>query len=89
MTIENTAYVEAEVKYLVNDRNLAKYIASTGGGDVTEHQGNYEIRSVPIYNARKTLNRTSLDREGFVLDKSGSSVSDFYSDQQVKDIYED
>lgn len=80
--------IQARVKYLINDENLAKYIASTGGGDITEHQGNYRWETVTVSNARLLNDGGSLDKEGFVLGRMQTNVSDFYSDGEIEDIYE-
>ena len=46
----------------------------------------YGDHRVNIYNARK-LSEGSLNREGFVLRHSVSSVSDFYNANEVREVY--
>ncbi len=82
-------FVEVELKYLANDKDLAVYIASTGGGDVTEHQGNYVMQPVKVQNARLREQEFDLDREGFVLTNLVSQVTDFYNDQQIVYVFKD
>ena len=80
--------IEVQLKYLSNDMDEVLYIASTGGGDVTEHQGNYVMKSVQIHNARIRDERFSLDTEGFALVAQSSKVSDFYDDDEIQSTYE-
>ena len=44
--------IEASVQYLANDEDLAVYIASVGGGEITPHDGNYVSQTVSIRNGR-------------------------------------
>ncbi len=88
MTKSTPECVEAPLKYLANDEDSAEYIASVGGGDVTEHKGNYIMQSMPIYNGRDRAEDFSLDREGFMLVPQTTSVRDFYSDDEIAGIYE-
>lgn len=81
-------FVEAPLKYLADDRAATVYIASVGGGDATEHKGNYLMRPVPIYDGRRRGEDFSLDREGFVLTDHASAVSDFYDDNEIANVYE-
>ena len=81
--------VEASLKYLADAENPPVYIASAGGGDVTEHKGNYVMRPVTIHNGRTRPDGFSLDREGFTLTASASAVTNFYDDNQIANTYED
>jgi len=81
-------FVEAPLKYLADDENLAVYIASVGGGDVTEHKGNYVSPTISIYNGRTRPDGFSLDREGFMLSSQASAVEDFYDDDAIAAVYE-
>lgn len=82
-------FVEASLKYLADTETPVVYVASAGGGDATEHKGNYAMRSVVIHNGRMRTRGFSLDREGFVLTAHESAVTDFYGDRQIAQIYED
>ena len=88
MATATSEFVEARLKYLANDKDLAVYIASVGGGDETEHKGNYVMRQVSIRNARARAVNFSLDREGFILALQPSAVSDFYDDNEIAAVYE-
>ncbi|HMB39631.1 MAG TPA: hypothetical protein VKO85_11175, partial [Wenzhouxiangellaceae bacterium] len=69
---------KAELKFLADVSAPLVYVPSKGGGDQTEHLGNYSNHEVDIHNAREALPETDLDREGFALLRHKSAVSDFY-----------
>lgn len=79
--------VDAPVRYLADDENLAVYMASVAGGEVAGHKGNFIDQPVTIRNGRGL--DLALDREGFVLAPQDSAVSDFYDDGQIAAIYDD
>ena len=81
-------FVETQLKYLANDENLAIFIPSVGGGDVTEHKGNYVSQTISIHNGRTRPEGFSLDREGFMLSSQASVVEDFYDDDVIAAVYE-
>lgn len=81
-------FVEAPLKYLAQKGGLTAYVPSVGGGDVTEHKGDYVMQTVTIRNARGHARDLSLDREGFVLTPHRSSVADFYDDDQIASVYD-
>ena len=80
--------VEAELKYLADTEGVPVYVASVGGGDATQHQGNYAMHKVAIHNGRARAEGFSLDREGFVLAAQPSAVRDFYDDEEIASVYE-
>ena len=93
MTAEATRHaasetVEAPLKYLASAADVPVYIPSVGGGDVTLHEGNYVMQTVPIHNGRARREPFSLDREGFVLVAQRSAVRDFYDDGEIASPYE-
>jgi hypothetical protein len=49
--------------------------------------GQRESRRVPIRDARPMIDRLSLDKEGFVLLRHESAVTDFYDEEQIKAVY--
>ncbi|MDZ7784350.1 MAG: CmcJ/NvfI family oxidoreductase [Halioglobus sp.] len=75
------------MKFLADKDSPLLYVPSKGGGDQTEHLGNFATRTVEIHNAREELPSTSLDREGFMLTRHNSAVQDFYDDSQLDGIY--
>ena len=75
------------LQFLAERESPALYLAAEAGGEIKDHQGNYAIESVPIWNGRAALSKTNIEHEGFVLVNQHSEVKDFYSDQQVEAIY--
>jgi len=88
MTKASSEVVQAQLKYLANDDELAGYVASVGGGDVTEHKGNYVMQPIPISNGRARNGDFSLDKEGFKLTSHKTTVNDFYNDDEISSVYE-
>jgi hypothetical protein len=84
-TRETTAC--AELKFLADLSKPLVYVPSKGGGDQTEHQGNFRTHSVEVHDARRALPATDLDREGFVLLEQPSAVDDFYDDDALQNTY--
>ena len=80
------ASVEATLRYLVSAEDATVYVASVGGGDQSLYQGRYVMQPLRIRNAR--AERTSLDREGFLLTDHVSAVRDFYADAEIAAVYE-
>lgn len=77
----------AELKFLANLKEPLIYIPSKGGGDRTDHVGNYVRRNVEIHNARKTTTDFDLDKEGFRLVSQPTEVADFHDRDQVASLY--
>jgi hypothetical protein len=75
------------LKFLADRTAPSAYVPSKGGGDETQHLGNYLTHQVLISDARAQALVTDLDREGFALVSHQSSVDDFYDDQQVQNVY--
>jgi hypothetical protein len=82
-------FVEAPLKFLADKEKVAIYVASVGGGDVPQHEGNFVMQSVAIHNGRGSGHSFTLDREGFVLAPHATGVIDFYDDSQIAATYED
>jgi len=76
-----------ELKFLADLTAPLVYVPSEGGGDQTEHIGNYQTHRVRIEDARRRLPSTHLDAEGFALVAHRSAVSDFYDDDALRDTY--
>lgn len=76
------------VKYLGDDDNLSVYVPSVGGGETPDHDANYVQKEVTIHNARLAHDRFTLDQQGFTLVEQKSAVSDFFSDNQIVEVYE-
>jgi len=78
---------KTRLKFLANLDEPLVYIPSTGGGDATDHVGNFEMREVDVHDGRHELPSSSLDVEGFCLEMQKTAVSDFYDDEQIRSIY--
>jgi hypothetical protein len=81
--------IKAGLKFLANVDGPLVYIPSKGGGDETEHVGNFTMQDVTIYNGRHHKQASSLDVEGFKLVRQASEVEDFYDDAQIASTYHD
>jgi len=77
----------AELKFLANLDGPLVYIPSKGGGDSTEHVGNFAMQAVEIRDARQNMMSSQLDVEGFKLVSQVSAVDDFFDDAQVASVY--
>ena len=58
------------------------------GEDAPDYHQWYNIHLMAISDARPLASGLSLDREGFILRRSPSAVSDFYDNDQVKAAYD-
>ena len=83
------APIRASLKFLANVDGPLVYIPSKGGGDETEHVGNFTIQEVPVHNGRHHKQVSSLDIEGFKLVPQVTEVKDFYDSAQVEVTYHD
>ena len=83
------APISASLKFLANVDEPLFYIPSKGGGDETEHVGNFTMQEVTIHNGRHHKQDSSLDVEGFKLVRRGTDVEDIYDDAQVESTYHD
>jgi len=81
--------IHAELGYLIPSKEKPVYFASQGGTEA-ELKLAAEIvpRTVAIADARDKVPAPTLDREGFALVDHVSTVTDFYDDSQLHDIYE-
>lgn len=86
MTTHHEA-LQGELKFLADLTEPLVYVPSRGGGDQTEHIGNYRSHTVAIRNARRQLSSTQLDVEGFMLVPHQSAVRDFYDDSALQTTY--
>ena len=82
-----TAPIKANLKFLANLDEPLVYIPSKGGGDKTDHVGNFTMQEVSIHDGRIDKQSSSLDVEGFRLVSQKTEVQDFYDDVQVESTY--
>ena len=66
-----------------------KPVSETYGDGSTVHtyHGNYEDRTVRIYDIRDEARNYSLDREGFRLVSHPTKVRDFFDEEEVRNVY--
>ncbi len=79
--------IKANLKFLANLDEPLVYIPSKGGGDQTDHVGNFTMQEVSIHDGRHDKLSSSLDSEGFRLVSQISEVDDFYDDAQIESTY--
>jgi hypothetical protein len=76
---------------------VVRYSVETGAKPATEYYGpgnayrrvlgTFEERAVRITNGRPLASEFSLDRNGFVLVRQATAVTDFYDQEQVRSVY--
>jgi len=81
--------IQTELGYLVPSTEKPIYIASQGGaGAQLQISAKFAPQAITISDARENTPAPTLDKEGFALVRHRSSVTDFYNDAQIHDIYE-
>lgn len=81
--------IQSELGYLVPSTEKPIYIASQGGAAAQlQISAKFTSRPVAISDAREKVPAPTLDKEGFTLVRHKSSVTDFYDDAQIRDLYE-
>ncbi len=75
------------LKFLADLSEPLVYVPSKGGGDQTEHIGNFRDEAVLIRDARSLLPDANLDREGFRLVRHQTQVVDLYDDEALSAVY--
>lgn len=85
----STSPITAELKFLANLDGPLVYVPSKGGGDTTDHVGNFLIREVEVRDGRRDLPSSDLDTEGFRLVEHDTKIDDFYDDKQITSTYHD
>jgi len=78
---------KAKLKFLDSLDEPLVYIPSKGGGDATDHIGNFTMQEVCVRDGRSDLSSTDLDVEGFRLVSQETGVDDFYDDTAIESIY--
>ena len=76
--------VQADISYLAPGSFINRRFVSPGAEVNT---GEYELHRVDVYDGRDVSTQFDLDRNGFVLAKHKSAVSDFFDKEQVDAIY--
>lgn len=81
------APVTASLKFLADLDAPLVYIPSKGGGDETDHFGNFTTHEVAVFDGRRNKIAASLDVEGFRLVSQPTGVKDFFDDEQIESVY--
>ena len=79
--------ITASLKFLADLDAPLVYIPSKGGGDETDHFGNFMTHEVAVFNGRHNKMAASLDVEGFRLVSQPTAVKDFFDDEQIESVY--
>jgi hypothetical protein len=66
--------IKARLKFLANLDEPLVYIPSKGGGDNTDHVGNFVMQEVDVLDARRERPSSDLDVEGFRLVTQATAV---------------
>lgn len=78
--------VRTELVYL-RDLEITPVTYYTAGNDVPRRVGNYARFEVTVEDARRVADDLALDTQGFILQTCPSTVTDFYADDIVEDLY--
>src|SRR5215470_3061076 len=80
-------YVEASLTYLADAKVKPQTYNPPPGTGVVRRLGNYGQFRARIHDARPIAAELSLDRQGFALTQHRTAVTDFYDENQVREIY--
>lgn len=81
--------IQTELGYLVPTEGKPVYFASQAGAEAQlQIAAKIVPHAVTISDARNRSPAPALDKEGFALVDHVSSVTDFYDDAQISDVYE-
>ena len=82
--------VETALTYTTDTgERLAYQITETSEGeDDPVIRARYVVHQMPVHDVRPITDTLSLDREGFILRRSASAVSDFYDTGEVSAVYD-
>ena len=80
----STEPTKAKLKFLANLDQPLVYIPSQGGGDATDHVGNFVMQEVDVHDARRELPTSSLDAQEV---KQLFSVMEKLRDQGISIIF--
>jgi hypothetical protein len=85
--VVSNSSTEARLTYTV-DTGVKPVTGTTGPDGTLRHRsGEFQEHVVTIQNARGMRGSLSLDREGFVFVDHDTAVSNFYDEQELKEIY--
>ncbi len=79
--------VKAKVQFCVNTGETPVSVVSAPGTEQQRQSGRFEEHEVVIHDGRKMADRLALDRDGFVLLRRPSAVTDFYDEAGLRKVY--
>lgn len=82
-----TEFVEADIHYVIDTGAKPVTYLPEEGRRETRREGSYEDRMTRIHNARPLAGTFELEREGFVLVRQNTAVTDFYDADEVRRVY--
>jgi hypothetical protein len=85
--VDQQAFVEGRVNYLIDTGDKPVSHLARAGTRPTERDARFDTHTVRVRDARAQAEDFSLEREGFVLARHHSVVTDFYDDDQVRSVY--
>ena len=80
--------IQAQIGYLVDTGEKPTFFQSYEPGVPTQHTGTRELRPMFVRDGRTMGETFTLARNGFTLVEQKSAVTDFYDDDQLRDIYD-
>ena len=81
--------IQTELGYLIPSKEKPVYFASQGGSAAElKIAAKIVPHTVTISDARDKVPAPTLDKEGFAVVDHATSVTDFYDDAQIRDVYE-
>src|SRR5690606_32533514 len=87
MSVTAASALRAKIPYTV-DTGEPLVNETFGPGDIRRRRtGRHEWREMPVHDGRALADTLSLDRNGFVLARHPTCVSDFFDARQIADIY--
>ena len=84
---ENENTVRATVQFSINNGVTPVSMVQDAGQGSDTRTGAYEDREISIFDGRPIADQLNLDRNGFILRKFNTAVTDFFDNQHVKSIY--
>lgn len=79
--------LKATVQFSVDNGEKPVAVVLEPGQGSDRRSGQYEDHEITIHDGRPLADALDLDRHGYLLDTYDTAVTDFFDEQQVRDIY--
>lgn len=79
--------VKVTVQFTKNDGTTPVSKVRELGSGPDQKTGAYEDHEISIYDGRPISDQLDLDKQGFVLTRYGTAMTDFYNDEEVRSVY--